>query len=293
MKAPRIVAEIGANHRGQFAIAKRMCEIALTYCCEHFEIQGHTDPSRMIVKFQKRSDFSEYPETPHPYPHQAYGPTYREHRRVLELPITDHAVLKAYIESLGGTYSCSVWDMVAAKEVVGLRPDIVKVPSARNMRWDILGYLCEKHEGEIHVSCGMVTRDEIHKIVEFLFEHDRHHDTILYHCTSGYPISPGEVCLGELEWLKRTFEGTVKGFGYSGHHLGLAIDMAAVALGIDYLERHYTLDRTWKGTDHAASLEPDGIRRLLRDSQGVVDALEEKDGILPVEVPQREKLTGV
>ena len=83
----------------------------------------------------------------------------------------------------------------------------------------------------------------------------------------------------------------MKAIGFSGHHLGIAVDSAAVALGAEWIERHYTLDRTWKGTDHAASLEPDGVRKLARDCRAVAKALmyKEKD-VLDIEEVQRNKL---
>ena len=83
----------------------------------------------------------------------------------------------------------------------------------------------------------------------------------------------------------------VKGIGFSGHHLGIAVDSAAVALGAEWIERHFTLDRTWKGTDHAASLEPDGLRKLARDCRAVHKSMTRKtSGILEIEEAQRNKL---
>ena len=91
--------------------------------------------------------------------------------------------------------------------------------------------------------------------------------------------------------MKQQYDGRVKAIGFSGHHKGIAVDVAAYTLGAEYIERHYTLDRTWKGTDHAASLEPDGIRRLVRDLNSVYVALTyKKEDILPIEKVQREKL---
>ena len=99
------------------------------------------------------------------------------------------------------------------------------------------------------------------------------------------------VCLYEITRLKQKFGGRVKAIGFSGHHLGIAADLAALALGAEWFERHFTLDRTWRGTDHAASLEPDGLRRLSRDLRGVSRALRFKPReILDVEKPQRERL---
>jgi len=114
---------------------------------------------------------------------------------------------------------------------------------------------------------------------------------VLFSCTSGYPVPFADVSLLEIVRLRSTYSGTVKGIGFSGHHLGIAVDVAAMTLGASYIERHFTLDRTWKGTDQAASLEPDGLRRLVRDLRNVSIALTEKDSeILGIERIQRAKL---
>ena len=100
-----------------------------------------------------------------------------------------------------------------------------------------------------------------------------------------------EICLLELARLRTLYADRVKAIGFSGHHLGIAVDSAAVALGAEWIERHYTLDRTWKGTDHAASLEPDGVRKLVRDCRAVAKALTyKKEDILDIEKEQRNKL---
>ena len=98
-------------------------------------------------------------------------------------------------------------------------------------------------------------------------------DLVLYCCTSGYPINFDEICLLEIRKLQDLLRGTQADVGFSGHHLGIAPDIAAVTLGVKWIERHFTLDRTWKGTDHAASLEPEGLRRLCRDVQNDQKAL--------------------
>ena len=114
---------------------------------------------------------------------------------------------------------------------------------------------------------------------------------VLYNCTSGYPVPFEDVCLLEITRMREQFESRVKAIGFSGHHLGIAVDIAAYTLGASYIERHYTLDRTWKGTDHAASLEPDGVRKLKRNLEAVYKSLKYEDSeILPIEQVQRDKL---
>ena len=117
------------------------------------------------------------------------------------------------------------------------------------------------------------------------------HKVILYSCTSGYPVPFDQICLLEIERLIKDYKKKIKAIGFSGHHNGIAVDMAAIALGAEWIERHFTLNRTWKGTDHAASLEPDGMRKLIRNTNEVIEALSYKDGkILNIEKDQRKKL---
>ena len=120
---------------------------------------------------------------------------------------------------------------------------------------------------------------------------NRNKDLVLYNCTSGYPVPFKDVCLLDINLLTEKYGKEVKHIGFSGHHLGIAVDVAAYTLGANIIERHYTIDRTWKGTDHAASLEPMGLRKLTRDVNAVYDALQFKEqDILPIEQVQRDKL---
>ena len=181
--------------------------------------------------------------------------------------------------------------MTSAKEIASLHPKFIKIPSACNNHYEMLDWLCENYEGEIQLSFGMTTHEEEEAAVQLFERHGRAKDLILYNCTSGYPVPFKDVCLLEINRMREQYEGRVKAIGFSGHHLGIAVDVAAYTLGATYIERHYTLDRTWKGTDHAASLEPDGIRRLVRDLNAVHDALTYKSTeVLPIEQVQRDKL---
>jgi N-acetylneuraminate synthase len=154
----------------------------------------------------------------------------------------------------------------------------------------LLEYLCEYFNGEMHLSLGMTSKEE-EMIVSFFESKRRSKDLVIYCCTSGYPVPFENVCLLEIQRLKKQFSHRVKAIGFSGHHLGIAVDAAAISLGAEWIERHYTLDRTWKGTDHAASLEPDGLRKLIRDCKAVAAALQnKKEDILDIELIQRNKL---
>lgn len=137
----------------------------------------------------------------------------------------------------------------------------------------------------------MTTHEEEDEIIQLFEKNGRNKDLVIYNCTSGYPVPFEDVCLMEIERMKQSYADRVKKIGFSGHHLGIAVDIAAYTLGAEVIERHYTLDRTWKGTDHAASLEPDGIRKLVRNLKAVQKALTYKEQeILPIEQVQRDKL---
>ncbi|WP_194852183.1 N-acetylneuraminate synthase family protein [Nonlabens antarcticus] len=282
-KPPYTIAEIGGNHKGDMEIAKEMVQMAAVFC----KVDA--------VKFQKRHNIElltkEQYEAPHPNPINSYGDTYGAHREFLEFDVHQHAELKAYCEELGITYATSVWDLTSAQEIAGLNPEFIKIPSACNNHYEMLEWLCENYTGEIHCSTGMTTKDEIGKLVGVFMKHKRAQDLVLYNCTSGYPVPFGDLCLLDIQTLIETYGDHVKHIGFSGHHLGIAVDIAAYTLGANIVERHYTLDRTWKGTDHSASLEPAGMRKLARDLHAVHQALTHKStDILPIEQVQRDKL---
>ncbi|SEN05276.1 N-acetylneuraminate synthase [Nitrosospira multiformis] len=283
MKTPTVVAEIGCNHKGDIEIAREMIGIAATFAKCNF------------VKFQKRSNRElltpeEY-NARHPNPQHSYGNSYGEHREFLEFDVNQHRLLQKWCEEFGIGYSTSVWDLTSAKEIVGLNPEFIKIPSACNLHFPMLEYLARNYGGEIHISLGMTTPAEQEQIVQLMEKHGVAHRVVLYACTSGYPVPFEQVCLLELQALEERFGARIKEIGFSGHHLGIAVDIAALTLGASWIERHFTLDRTWKGTDHAASLEPDGLRKLVRDVRAVSKALAFKNApIVEIEAAQRNKL---
>jgi N-acetylneuraminate synthase len=283
MTPPLVIAEIGCNHRGSLETAFELIKIASIYC----DVDA--------VKFQKRNPRElltpEQYSAPHPNPANAYGKTYGEHRENLEFSLDQHRQLKAYCEEMDVIYSTSVWDLTSAKEIASLKPEFIKIPSACNLNFEMLGWLADNYAGDLHISFGMTTRAEEEKVIRFFEQKGKSKKLVIYSCTSGYPVAFEDICLLEIPRLKETFDSRVKEIAFSGHHLGIAADIAAMTLGARWIERHYTLDRTWKGTDHAASLEPDGLRRLVRDVRNVAKSLSvKKTEMLDCELVQRAKL---
>ena len=280
---PKVVAEIGCNHKGDMAIAKQLIDIA-KFCEADY------------AKFQKRNSrellTEEQYNSPHPNQMHAYGKTYGEHREFLEFTSEQHAELKAYCEMKGIGYATSVWDVTSAHEIINLKPDYIKIPSACNNNFDLLKVLRDEYSGGIHISFGMTTHQEEEEIVRFFEQTNSAKERlVIYSCTSGYPVAFEDVNLLEINRLYKIFGQRVSCVAFSGHHLGIAIDNVAYTLGARWVERHFTKDRTWKGTDHAASLEPEGMRKLVRDLNAAYKTLNyKKEEIIDVEKVQREKL---
>ena len=282
-KTPFVIAEVGCNHMGKMEIAQEMIQTAAIFC--------NVD----AVKFQKRCNRELLSETqynsPHPEPYHAYGLTYGEHRENLEFNIEQHSQLKKVCEDYGLVYSSSVWDLTSAKQVVSLNPKFIKIPSACNNHYKMLDWLSAYYDGEIQVSLGMTTMDEEKELVDFFVQKGRAKDLTLFSCTSGYPVPDEDMCLLEIRRLVEQYGDIVKNIGFSSHHAGIALDVVAYTLGASIFERHFTLNRTWRGTDHAASLEPDGVRRTKRNLMSAQKALAYKyKEILPIEQTQRDKL---
>jgi N-acetylneuraminate synthase len=280
---PNLIAEIGCNHMGNIDVAIELIDLA-------------KQSNATYVKFQKRNNRellseAEY-NAPHPVPQNSYGNTYGEHREYLEFNIGQHRILKEYCEKIGIGYSTSVWDVTSAIEIIELGCDFIKVPSACNTNFELLRILRDNYSGQVQLSVGMTTKEEIAKVVEFFEETNQAQSRLyLYSCTSGYPVPFKDICLLEILYLKDLYENRVNGIGFSGHHLGIAVDIAAYTLGATWIERHFTKDRTWKGTDHSASLEPSGLRKLARDLESTYLALTFKTiEILEIEEIQRKKL---
>lgn len=280
---PFIIAEAGCNHMGQMEIAHKLIITAAREC------------KADAIKFQKRCPkellTEEQYNAPHPNPKNSYGKTYGEHREFLEFTAEQHAQLKKWCEEEGIIYSTSVWDMTSTKEITKLNPKFIKIPSACNTNYEMLEYLCKNYQGEIQLSFGMTSHQEEEEIVKLFEKNNRAKDLVIFSCTSGYPVPYNDVCLLEINRLINNYSNRVKAIGFSGHHLGIAVDDSAYTLGASYIERHFTLDRTWKGTDHAASLEPNDFKDLVINLNILYEALNyKKEEILPIEQVQRDKL---
>ena len=133
--------------------------------------------------------------------------------------------------------TASIWSFrTSAREMASLGPDFLKVPSASNLHFEMLGVLCDEFGGKIQLSLGMTTQKEEDEIVDFFEKKGRNKDLLIYACTSGYPVPADQTALLEITRLKQKFDNSVEAIGFSGHHLGIALDVAAVTLGAEWIE---------------------------------------------------------
>ncbi len=283
-KKPLFVAEICCNHMGSIDLAKVMIDLA-------------KESGANIVKFQKRDIESWEKRKPLVYnsPHKdiknAFSDTYKEHRKFLEFSFEEHKELKKYCDLKGVEYSASVWDLISAKQICSLKPKIIKIASPCNCNFEMMEWICNNYMGEIHLSLGMTSKKDIDNIVNFFVNKKRNKDLVLYTCTSGYPVKYEDMCILEITYLIEKYGSVIKDIGFSGHHIGTAIDIAAYTLGANIIERHFTIDKSLKGTDQKVALTKEEFKDLINNINNVRKSLTYKSkDILDVEIENKEKL---
>ncbi len=253
-----IIAEIGINHQGDVSIAKRLIHEAASSGAD-------------AVKFQKRSIerilTTEGLEMPYEN-RNSFGKTYGEHKRALELSEDDYHELFAFAQEEGVDFIASGWDEESIDFLDALGVPFFKMASADLTNIPLLVHTAEKEKPMV-LSTGMADMEMVSTAVEAIMPFNV--ELGVLQCTSTYPSIFEEINLEVLNTYKTSFPDAV--VGYSGHELGIAITEAAVALGAKIVERHFTLDRTMKGGDHAASLEPGGFGKLVRDIRHIEAAI--------------------
>jgi sialic acid synthase len=270
-----VIAEGGVNHNGDPRLAAELVHIAA---------QCQAD----AVKFQKRTihELLTREALERPYVHaNSLGATYGEHRLRLELSEKDWYRLRDVASSLGLEFMGSAWDRGSADLLEALDTPAIKTPSAVLTDLDLLEYIARKGRPMI-VSTGMSTLEEVDQAVERIVRHNG--QLILLQCTSAYPSEFVDINLRAMDTLRQRYDVLV---GYSGHERGIAVSAAAAALGACVVERHFTKDRTLPGPDHAASLEPIGLEKLVRDIRHIELAMGSPEkSVAPAEVPVRARL---
>ena len=270
-----MIAEAGVNHNGSLDLAKRLVDIAV-------------DAGADAVKFQKRTVadilITEALIRPYTVP-TSLGSTYGEHRERLELSEDDYFALADHARARGITMLASGWDVRSVDFLERLGIPAFKVASADCTNLPLLEHIARKGK-PVLLSTGMSDMSEVEEAVATV---RRHNDQlVLLQCTSTYPCDNDQINLRVIPTYAERFRCVV---GYSGHERGLAPTEAAVALGAKVVERHFTIDRTMIGPDHAASLEPMGLQRLVRNIRNIEKALGSPEKrIVEAERQVRERL---
>jgi sialic acid synthase SpsE len=270
-----IIAEIGINHNGDIAIAKQLMDVAVETGCD-------------AVKFQKRTPEICVPEEQKSIPRETpWGSmTYFEYKKRIEFEQPEFEQIDAYAKKIGIDWFASPWDVPSVDFLEGFNVPCQKIASACLTDSELLTAI-NKTKTTTILSTGMSSIEEIDKAVSLL-------DNVplaIAQATSTYPAEASELNLRALQTFAEKYKVPV---GYSGHERGLQVTIAAVALGATFIERHITLDRSMWGTDHSASLEPEGLKKLVRDIRIVELALGDgKKKVYDSEIPIRAKLRRV
>lgn len=267
-----IIAEIGINHNGDLSIAKKLIDTAVLAGCD-------------AVKFQKRTpELCVPPEQKNLMRETPWGcMSYLDYKQRIEFGQKEYEEIDRYCKEKGITWFASCWDKPSIDFIEQFHPAAYKIASA-SLTDDALLEYTNKMGHPVILSTGMSTMDEIRHAVSLL-DKDR---LLISHCTSTYPCKPEELNLQMINTLMNEFDCPI---GYSGHEVGLQTTIASVVLGACFIERHITLDRAMWGSDHAASVEPGGLMRLVRDIRVIENAM--GNGIKTVfdsEIPIRNKL---
>lgn len=250
-----IIAEIGINHNGSLEIAKQLIDEAVA-------------AKASAVKFQKRTPEICVPrdqwdimrDTP-------WGRiSYIDYKRKTEFGIAEYATIDQYCKKQGIDWFVSTWDVEAVDFMERFDTPLYKLASASLTDFPLINRILLTGK-PLMLSTGMSTNKEIEDAVNLVKAFDENYPLLIAHSTSAYPCKPEELNLKMINTLGEKYPGLP--IGYSGHETGLATTVAAVALGATFVERHFTLDRAMWGSDHAASVEPQGLQRMVRDIHDV------------------------
>ncbi|KAK2865501.1 hypothetical protein Q7C36_001557 [Tachysurus vachellii] len=271
-----IIAEIGQNHQGDVQIAKDMIKMSKDCGADCAKFQK----SELEFKFNKLAL-----ERPYSSIH-SWGKTYGEHKRHLEFTHEQYRELQRYAQEIGIYFTASGMDEMAVEFLHQLNVPFFKVGSGDTNNFPYLEKTAQKGRPMV-VSSGMQSMETMRRVYQTVKKHNQ--NFCILQCTSAYPLEPEHVNLRVITEYQKEFPDIP--IGYSGHETGISVSLAAVALGAKVLERHVTLDKSWKGSDHSASLDPSELAELVRSVRIVERAL--GNGIkrmLPCEVPCHDKL---
>ncbi len=245
-----IIAEAGVNHNGSLDLAMRMVDFACKSGADAVKFQTFK-AEKLVTSFAERAQYQQK-NMPHRVESQL------EMLKKLELGFDDFRKLKEYSDRRRITFLSSPFDLESVDFLDELNLDCFKIPSGEITNLPLLRRIGEKRK-KVIMSTGMSTLEEVKKAIQIL-ESSGAGEITLLHCTSNYPTPPEEVNLKAMLTLKQAFGPPV---GYSDHTIGYAVPIAAVAMGAEVIEKHFTLNRKMEGPDHKCSLEPDELNSMV------------------------------
>lgn len=257
-----VIAEIGHNHQGDLETAKQMFQVAKECGAD-------------AVKLQKRNNRSLYTRAAYQKPYDnrnSYGATYGEHREALEFEEPQYGELFDYAQSIGITLFATAFDFDSADFLAKFDPPAIKIASGDLKNTPLLAHIAGFQKPMI-LSTGGATMADVHRAYDAVMPINE--QLAILQCTASYPAAFDELNLQVITTFRDRFPNNP--IGLSSHDNGIAMAVAAYMLGARIIEKHFTLNHTLKGTDHAFSLEPIGLRKMVRDLRRCHDAM--GDGI--------------
>ena len=273
IKKPYIIAEIGINHNGDIKMCKQLIDLAVSAGCD-------------AVKFQKRDIETVYSkEMLESFRESPWGKTQRDQKMGLEFSKSQYQEIDNYCKEKNIEWFASAWDLKSQEFLRNFNCKYNKIASAMLVNTKLLEMVAEEKK-HTFISTGLSTMKDIETAVNIFKNKGCHFE--LMHCVSTYPMKDSDANLKTITTLRQKFNCNV---GYSGHESGLAISFAAVALGATSVERHITLNRAMYGSDQAASLSPQDLKKLVPGLRKIHLAL--GDGVKRIiddEIPIAKKL---
>ena len=274
---PFIIAEIGNNHNGNLDTAMKLIESAK---------ESGADAVKFQVKNIEKSFSKELLDSTY-VNENSFGKTYREHKMALEFSEEQMKQLYDFAAKIDIICFSTPFDTDSVDMLERIGNSIYKISSFHVTDLNLIKYVCQTKK-PIIISTGMSTIEEIDKAIELIKKYTK--DFVIMHCVSCYPTEDEDVNLNVIPTLKSRYNCPV---GYSGHERGIAITASTVLLGSCAIERHFTLDRTMKGPDHASSVEPIGLNDIVTRSKKIFNAMGTSEkNVLDCELKNRKKFRG-
>ena len=274
---PFIIAEIGNNHNGNLEKALELMKIAKEIGVDAVKFQV----KNIEKSFSKDLLDSAYVNE------NSFGKTYREHKEALEFSKEELIKIYDYAKKLGIICFSTPFDVESVELLESIENPIYKISSFHVIDIPLIKRICQTQK-PIIISTGMSTNEEVDKAIDVIKQHTK--EFAILHCVSSYPTEDKDVNLNVIPYLRKRYDCPI---GYSGHEKGIVICTSAIALGACIIERHFTLDRTLKGPDHASSIEPNGMTQIVIRSKRIFNALGKSEKtVLDCELKNRKKFRG-